>query len=407
MKEFHQTTHQDTIHYHLAGAGSRAEVEYEELVIMVLEGGGSLQSARARLDARREKLGLTLTAARQIERVCSEEFGRQQAPGTGDGAHPSGPQSREPREPQRLPRQQSEPLRKGAVHRPTCDVLFECPKCGQQLQVSGSQAGSVLTCPGCNEVDIVVPGVPGAQFWGIPTECCDLLWEQEACAQRLDLPAAVRDFFGQEFLLIPNGEFTYGGVNGHPECQRTIQSPFYLGRFPVTVEQWARFLAVDRYAWEKDWSRATSSNCPCTNVTWDDAQAYCRWLSRESGLVYRLPTEEEWEKAARGTDGRRYPWGNAEASSRYAHAGLKSATAPVGSYPAGRSPYGCHDMAGNAWEWCEDWFDHKRLRRVLRGGNCASAYLVVTLLSSSREGFAPEKRDSLVGFRCVLEVPRS
>jgi formylglycine-generating enzyme required for sulfatase activity len=88
-------------------------------------------------------------------------------------------------------------------------------------------------------------------------------------------------------------------------------------------------------------------------VTWHDAMAYCRWLARVTGRAYRLPSEAEWEKAARGTDGRIWPWGNKWDSKRCnSREGGPGNTTPVGQYsPQGDSPYGCVDMAGNVWEW--------------------------------------------------------
>jgi formylglycine-generating enzyme required for sulfatase activity len=127
-------------------------------------------------------------------------------------------------------------------------------------------------------------------------------------------------------------------------------SPFWIAKYPVTNEQYARFLAANpghpRPAFWAD-ARFNQPAHPVVGVTWDDAQAYCRW----AGLA--LPTEAQWEAAARGTDRRPYPWGDAPPTPQHANFG-GSGTTPVGAFPAGVGPYGTLDQAGNVWEWCAD-----------------------------------------------------
>jgi len=134
----------------------------------------------------------------------------------------------------------------------------------------------------------------------------------------------------------------------------------------VTNTEYARFVAETGHEPPSHWKGKTPSkkiaDHPVTHVSWDDATAYAEWAGG------RLPTEEEWEKAARGTDGREYPWGEwAEGHCNSKEVGTGDTT-PVGQYsPRGDSPYGCQDCAGNVWEWTAS--EHEQGRRVVRGGS--------------------------------------
>ena len=218
---------------------------------------------------------------------------------------------------------------------------------------------------------------------------------------------------GAEMVLIPAGEFWMGSEDGGSDekpRRRVYLDAFYIDRYEVTNAHYGRFMQATGRGAPSEWN-STSFNGPTqpvVGVDWHDAEAYCKWAGK------RLPTEAEWEKAARGTDGRKYPWGDQWDPSRANSSESKLAkTAPVGSYPTGVSPYGAHDMAGNVWEWVADWYDANYYQRApsrnpkgpesgqaraLRGGSWF--FRSGHLRSSGRSAFDPTDRDDGLGFRC-------
>jgi iron(II)-dependent oxidoreductase len=138
-------------------------------------------------------------------------------------------------------------------------------------------------------------------------------------------------------------------------------------------------------------------------VTWHGATGYCKWRSKKEGITYCLPTEEEWEKATRGTDGRRYPWGDEfdKAKCNTSESGIGTTTL-VNKYQDGASPYGCYDMAGNVWEWTNSWYNEEKRSKVLRGGSWYFNY--VDARCASRFRFLPGDRLIDIGFRCARTI---
>jgi formylglycine-generating enzyme required for sulfatase activity len=232
-----------------------------------------------------------------------------------------------------------------------------------------------------------------------------------------------------EMVLIPAGEFLMGSdpsvdkdARDNEQPQHTLYLPdYYLAKTPVTNAQYAAFVQATTYhrqpeGWEAGKPPSGKEDHPVVNVSWHDAVAYCNWLAKVTGRPYRLPSEAEWEKGARGTDGRIYPWGNEwDAKRCNTVESDKWGTTPVGAYPQGASPYGLLDMAGNVWEWTRSVFksypydpDDGREdleaegARVLRGGswrlNPDRARCV------GRTGYSPLHSDYYLGFRLVSPV---
>jgi len=262
--------------------------------------------------------------------------------------------------------------------------------------------------------------------------------------------------------LIPAGEFLMGspaGSDGLPDeqPQRLVYTAtFRIDRYEVTNDAYVRFVQATGHRapahsnpastlWEGNTPISGIGTHPVVNVSWEDALAYCAWLGK------RLPTEAEWEKAARGTDGRRYPWGNewdftkANSASYWAgrtidfqsgadwdafwikgegakiskEKGIRGEvlTMPVASFPESTSPYGLHDMAGNVAEWVHDWYNPNYYKeaplsdpqgpargaiKAMRGGSWLKP--AVSLRTSDRDWGTMDSRPSGTGFRCAKDV---
>ena len=231
------------------------------------------------------------------------------------------------------------------------------------------------------------------------------------------------------FVHIPAGPFQMGSPEGEGDSDEHPQHEVYLdeywmGKAPVTNQQYQAFVrATGRQApnhWKKRNIPEGKQNHPVVYVTWQDAVDFCAWVSKVGGQNVRLPTEAEWEKAARGTDGRIYPWGNQKPNHELCnyYKFFSASTTPVGQFsPLGDSPFRCVDMAGNVWEWVADWYSETYYAgppasnptglssgqyRVLRGGSC---YEGVNLVHSAcRFRYDPAFRSFDFGFRCSRSI---
>jgi len=217
------------------------------------------------------------------------------------------------------------------------------------------------------------------------------------------MPIEITGKDGAPMVLVPAGEFTMGSNDGDadekPERLVTLEA-FLIDKYEVSTKLYAKFIqAIGRSqpdGWSQQVALVGSGDRPVVNVTWHDADAYCRHYGK------RLPTEQEWEKAARGTDGRKYPWGNEEPSSR--HALFNTTWNGYGtlaeSYDSGKSPYGLYHMAGNVWEWTSSDYDNST--KVLRGGSWNSG--PGNVRSAVRGRGQPMGRYAKDGFRCAQDA---
>ncbi|THJ25587.1 MAG: formylglycine-generating enzyme family protein [Nitrospira sp. CG24E] len=223
----------------------------------------------------------------------------------------------------------------------------------------------------------------------------------------------------QSMALVPAGEFTMGSSMGDPDelpVRKVYVDAFYMDKHQVSVGRYGTFLDATSHEAPAEWdimNKSMHQKRPVVNVDWADADAYCKWAGK------RLPTEAEWEKAARGTDGRIYPWGN-ELPTDF-HANMKKEVwnnhvvlTPVGMFEGGKSPYGVYDMAGNVWEWVNDWYGRDYYKtgplknptgpskgdyKVIRGGSWGSS--PKDLRTTDREYRLPSFGGLGTGFRCA------
>ncbi len=239
---------------------------------------------------------------------------------------------------------------------------------------------------------------------------------------------------GAPMVLIPEGPFPMGVPHGDRDGGRdeyprhdVFVNNFYIDKFELTNGRYLEFVKAanhrvpqnpknaTRNLWQGDTITESLTDRPVVNVDWADANAYCQWAGK------RLPTEAEWEKAAKGTADRRFPWGNVEPTNKHLNFNQQwigeKTLMPVGSYELGKSPFGVYDMAGNVWEWVNDWYDAKYYekspaknptgpetgtKRVLRGSGWQNETPTVRIFT--RVDSDPTIRNESTGFRCAMDV---
>jgi formylglycine-generating enzyme required for sulfatase activity len=249
-----------------------------------------------------------------------------------------------------------------------------------------------------------------------------LINSSQAQLDRLRKSKSLEPLSDSPMVEIPAGEFVMGfdgtqALEDERPKHRVWLDAFSIDPYEVTTAQYALFLALEKRPTPWQWETVDLSqhgDRPVIGVDWHDADAYCRWKGK------RLPTEAEWEKAARGSDGRLYPWGNQVPTKELANFALgarfsyNQVLMPVRSHEQGKSPYGLYHMAGNAYEWVQDWYlsnyyetspernprgPEQGQFKVLRGGSWSD--LPKYLLTYGRFKLQPETRNSYTGFRCA------
>ena len=248
-----------------------------------------------------------------------------------------------------------------------------------------------------------------------PPESERIDWPKEnALFPRLSCPEPVPPV-PLDMVKVPKGPFLYGAERG----REVIDYDYWIDKCQVTNEKYRAFILADGYEnqqyWSPDgwmwrdeggivcpmyWDEVSDGqdNLPIVGVSYYEVEAFAKWVGK------RLPTEKEWEKAARGTDGRKYPWGNNFSVNKCncKEAGFDRTTS-VSKFDNGVNPSGCYDMAGNVWEWCTAWYaDHGEFR-VVRGGSWINTSEF--MLTSKRGGFSPDDRRDILGFRLVQDLP--
>jgi formylglycine-generating enzyme required for sulfatase activity len=239
-----------------------------------------------------------------------------------------------------------------------------------------------------------------------------------------------------KMVVIPKGTFLYG----EDRVEKEINYDYNIDVFPITNKQYKEFIDETNYqvpygygakSRPYNWDIKKRSypegkdHHPVVLVTYRDATAFCEWRSEKEGVEVRLPSEWHWEKAARGRDGREYPWGNDFDFNKLNCADFlvkkefqnldegeklfkdifynknkgKILTMAVGRFTDSASPFGCHDMVGNVWEWTDSWYDTNRIEKVLRGGSWYNLGQICRC--AFRYSYSPNKMGFDIGFRCV------
>jgi formylglycine-generating enzyme required for sulfatase activity len=262
--------------------------------------------------------------------------------------------------------------------------------------------------------DVLKEGEPFPEDEWLITRFVHLTERTQIMAKDVDVGSVSKSHKPGDMVKIPKGSFLYGDEKE----ERKIDYDYWIDAFPVTNRQYQEFLSDPECRdhrvphMDKEWAKAYNwdqdkrtfpegrDDHPVVLVSHEDAEAFCKWRSKKENKEYRPPTEEEWERAARGSDGRKYPWGDEfdKTKCNTGESGI-GATTPVTAYPEGASPHQCQEMSGNVWEWTSSYYDESESTYVLRGGSRIND--AVYARCAYRSYGYPFFRSNSIGFRCV------
>lgn len=298
---------------------------------------------------------------------------------------------------------------------PTDRASLSDPRC-QHCHADRSTLQTDTSQPECQECHSARPPVPAYEATQVQAKQEEKIIEQKM----VQIPEGA-------FIMGNNGRPTGEGAGDEdeqPEHKVFVKS-FYIDVYETTNAHYKRFVdatgADPPLLWRNGTYPPAKINHPVVYVSWFDADAFCQWAGK------RLPTEEEWEKAARGSDGRHFPWGTpfdfkkANTPQYWLAKGIEvsqGSTLPVASFEEGKSPYGLYDMAGNVYEWVSNWYlpypgnpfpniHYGQKNKVLRGGSwydCLSYGCGLSAPSYNRSRFTPEIKNKGFGFRCAKDA---
>ncbi len=306
-----------------------------------------------------------------------------------------------------------------------------CDSCHEKAQVkifNSSKASNCEECHSSGEDEGYLMRVADKKFSDVYADKIKIAPPPEATAG-MSVPMHYNETrIGKEpnvMVRIPAGKFKRGSnhrlPDEGPEYLADVKA-FDIDKYEVTNLQYKQFIDDTKRKSPAHFRNRTypegKVDHPVVFVSWDDAKAYCEWVGK------RLPTDIEWEKAARGTDGRDYPWGDefdvnkVNSPVRWKSLNMEGDTLPVGSFEAGKSPYGLYDMSGNVWEWTDSWYtqypgntwpseNYGELYKTLKGGSwwdCSYYQCGVSAPVFNRSYFKPNVKNSSFGFRCAKDA---